>query len=74
MGNNNKANVQRQDRETHGLSRGRPNWSSGGQTHKYPSPNAARGCLGVRLATLRGSTASKEQPPAERQDGPDLDF
>ena len=31
-------------RETHGLSRGRPNWSSGGQTHNYPSPNAARTC------------------------------
>ena len=30
------------DRETHGLSRGRPKWSSGGQTHHYPSPNAAR--------------------------------
>eukprot|EP00964_Phaeocystis_antarctica_P008320 scaffold4482_cov40-Phaeocystis_antarctica.AAC.2 len=30
------------DRETHGLSRGRPHWSSGGQTHNYPSPNAAR--------------------------------
>ena len=27
------------DRETHGLSRGRPKWSSGGQTQNYPSPN-----------------------------------
>ena len=30
------------DRETHGLSRVRPKWSSGGQTYNYPSPNAVR--------------------------------
>ena len=30
------------DSETHGLGRGRPTWSSSGQTHIYPSPNAAR--------------------------------
>ena len=28
--------------KTRGLSRKQPWWSSGGQTHKYPSPNAAR--------------------------------
>ena len=34
--------VRQTSRATHGQSRGRPNWSSGGQTHHYPSPNAAR--------------------------------
>ena len=36
------------DRETHGLSRGRPKWSSGGQTHNYPSPNAAEDLFAKR--------------------------